>query len=533
MSTCNRRRFGHRLGLATLLVLWSPSLLAAQERLWFRKGDVNSAGFGEAMAPWVDADGDGLVDVLVAEVGAPCDTPGTSKVHLLAGDDGGELEPFCFSPDLPAYAEEICRLGDVDGDGVVDLAFGNPYHDQPDPGSDAGAVFVISGATRELLYSRVGELSFARFGFSLAAIDDVDEDGAGDLLVGSPSFEPHNEKGAAYVYSARTGALLRSYYGVADSEALGANVSRLGDLDADGMSDYAITAWLGGSSNTKGRVVACSGATGTELMRWEGSGEYTGFGRAIADIGDFDRDGHDDLLVGAAFVDKTAGAVYCYSGATGGLLFELRGDRRRDSFGVPIVNLGDMNGDTFPEILVGANSDDHDGPEAGAAFLFSLKTLRPLYRFYPGFAGGQQGWRIGGGADLDGDGIPDGLVAMAHTLNNRGKPFGKEAVFAFAGNDLFLQASDPQIAPGEVVTLETRGGEPGALTLLVLVDVSGTKTFLPLALATLDSNGEASFEGCAPDDSLGLDFTLRAWAQKHADGSGGIIDSGKETVSVR
>ena len=105
-------------------------------------------------------------------------------------------------------------------------------------------------------------------------------------------------------------------------------------------------------------------------------------------------------------------------------------------------------------------------------------------------------------------------------------------VTAFAGNDLFLQAEATEIAPLDAISIDTRGGQSGALAVLVVVDVSGAPMFVPLAVTVLDVYGETTYIGIAPAGSAGLDFKLMAYAQKSVGGTG-VIDSSPELVKIR
>ena len=496
----------------------------AQEVLWERESPSrkDSTGFGMSFSPFRDFDADGVIDLLAGESNNSCDGTGVGIIYLLSGASGAELDRICGGDNDAGFGDEIHLLDDLDGDGVQELALGAAYYDDLQHGAHTGKVIVMSGSTHTVIRELIGEVGDGRFGQRLAAIPDVDGDGIGDLLIGAHAAWSH---GQAYVYSTNSGALLRRYNDL-NSGYLGSNVAAVGDVDADGVRDYAVTAGL---NYNKGRVWIYSTTTGAELLRWDGPNDYSYFGYTIADLGDFDGDGHDDMLVNALPTNQP-GFVYCYSGSNGTVLFTLIGERRLDLFGGPLQVLGDMNRDSYPEVLIGAIQDDRNGRLAGAAYLISTKTQRPLYRFLGSFTEELVGRNVAGGEDFNGDGIVDGIVSVGHKPKV-GHRFGPEWVFAFAGNDLFLQASDTGISAGETVTLETRGGEAGALTILVLTDIRRAAMFIPLSLSALDSNGESAFTAVVPDAASGLDFTLRAYAQRHAGGPG-IIDSSVEIVTV-
>ena len=271
-----------------------------------------------------------------------------------------------------------------------------------------------------------------------------------------------------------------------------------------------------------------SGNSGLLLVRWEGDHD-SGFLRLI-DAGDLNGDGVIDVLITDPGVTAESGYVHAFSGADASELFTIRGLSNDDKFGISCTMVGDLNGDGIGEFLVGAYADDQFGTDAGSATLYSGRTARALYTFNPGYDRGTFGFNVCGGADLSGDGIPDMLIKANQTPLVKGKRMGGR-VTAYAGNDLYLQALDPVVQPNDTVTLETRGGESGTLTLLVLLDVSGTPLFAPLVLSAFDANGESALTASVDSSWSGLDFTLIAYAQKQAGGKG-IIDSWTEVISI-
>jgi hypothetical protein len=79
--------------------------------------------------------------------------------------------------------------------------------------------------------------------------------------------------------------------------------------------------------------------------------------------------------------------------------------------------------------------------------------------------------------------------------------------------------------------VDTRGGAPGVLSVLVIEDVSGTPMFLPIQVAALDSNGEMALGATVPSGLAGITVTLRSFAQ-HAPGGHGYVDSDRETITI-
>ena len=156
--------------------------------------------------------------------------------------------------------------------------------------------------------------------------------------------------------------LLLEQKGATWYEGFGTELALLGDLDADGVRDWAVGAPcpIADLPAVPGRAVLYSGATRTALFELHGATPGGQFGWAFADVGDLDQDGHDDLLVAAPDIQSgghlTAsaepGTVYCISGATGGLLFRLFGEVAGEEFGAALAPLGDIDGDQIIDFAV-------------------------------------------------------------------------------------------------------------------------------------------------------------------------------------
>jgi hypothetical protein len=154
-------------------------------------------------------------------------------------------------------------------------------------------------------------------------------------------------------------------------------------------------------------------------------------GVAVTSAGDVDGDGVNDLLVGARYADvngvQDVGSAYVFSGRDGHVIHRINGEGRGDWFGVSVKGVGDIDGDGYSDLLVGAQLASPDGgvTHPGAAYVFSGRDARLLYRNYGAVDSGRYGVAVGGGYDLDGDGIPDYAVGA----------YGEDAVYVYAGAD--------------------------------------------------------------------------------------------------
>jgi hypothetical protein len=236
----------------------------------------------------------------------------------------------------------------------------------------AGGTAAANLERQRELYSLTGS---GTFGWEVDALADVDGDGIDELIVPSP-FRNANE-GRVQVFSGRDGHLLHDWTG-APGSAFGVGIDDAGDIDRDGYDDVVIGAPTEGAT---GAVHVRSGKTGALLLRLAGPAAGEGFGGRVAGAGDLDRDGHGDLLIGAGgSTPAFAGKVYVHSGADGRLLHMLSRNTPGDTFGAGLAPVGDIDLDRVPDIVVG-------GPNTGGlAFVYSGAdgTLRHTLTSPPG-----------------------------------------------------------------------------------------------------------------------------------------------------
>jgi len=354
---------------------------------------------GSVIARAGDLDGDGFQDILVGsddEDGPVGDSSGGARAY--SGWTGALLwmEQGAARNDL--FGSAVAAAGDLDGDGVDDFLVGAIGAD-PTGLTDAGSVFLYSGATGAQLNRFDGTQGGAFFGSPLAAGSDFDGDGSPDFLVGSGGLGFPVE-----LRSGTTGAILRSHPVSHRIDSL----AIVGDLDGDGTDDYIIGD--SGASLSTEKVVVYSGKTGRVLHQLPFPGGSLGFGVAVAGSEDVNGDGVADLLVGGPAQDaRDLGAAFLYSGLDGSLLRRIDGSDQ--FFGQSLVDPGDVDGDGTPDLLIGSpTADTATWSSAGRAALFSGASGALLDEWFGATAGDYFGMQVANAGDTDGGGRDDLLV---------------------------------------------------------------------------------------------------------------------------
>lgn len=239
-------------------------------------------------------------------------------------------------------------VGDVDGDGMQDLAVGCPSPEHPLQPIET--VRVLSGQDGHPLASFGGPAN--RFcGIAVAAVGDLDGDGRADLAVGCPHRQ--GGPGLVLVISSRTGAVLREIPAPNGEPSFGRILISLPDVDGDGQRDLAVSDAAAPNSRIRfqPQVWAIGSKTGAAVWRCAAFDSDPGFGSALAAVADLDGDGCADLLIGAPNSGVgQRGVVLACSGRDGRVLRTVAGQHLRESLGVRL--LGNATAEGQPPLAV-------------------------------------------------------------------------------------------------------------------------------------------------------------------------------------
>jgi len=192
-----------------------------------------------------------------------------------------------------------------------------------------------------------------------------------------------DELGAEVEYPAREHyRLLRTWSGTSRTETMGFKIRDVGDLDGDGVRDFAMAATGrdNGSLERAGAIDVYSTASGRLLHSVPGHFSPGSFGNGIGFAGDVDGDGAGDVVAGSYDrAGSQTGYALVFTASNGMTLRVLRSGKTGDQFGIQAHGVGDLDRDGYDDLVVAAPTDDSAGPAAGRAYFFSGHTGEVLF----------------------------------------------------------------------------------------------------------------------------------------------------------
>jgi len=363
----------------------SDGVALISDASWIADGDYITGYFGNAVARAGDVNKDGYEDIIVGARNFTNDQSAEGRVFAYYGSASGlpytdcallgdniahpcEANWIAESDQASSmFGATLSAAGDVNGDTYDDIIIGAYNYDNGS--SNEGRVFVYHGSATGLPYTNCGALTDniahgceaawtgesdrggAVFGTSMASVN-VNNDAYGDIVVGAYFYNNgHYREGAAYVFHG--------------------SATGLADADSDGEAHPGDASWLKESNVTNGY-----------------------FGSSVANAGDFNGDGYEDILVGAYYylvgASERPGRAFVYFGSASGVSLtagwegsSLSGGSHNDYFGQSVLGLGDLNSDGFDEFAISASGYDNANNSQGAVFVYLRNFEAPGFVILP------------------------------------------------------------------------------------------------------------------------------------------------------
>ncbi|WP_336517334.1 integrin alpha [Pollutibacter soli] len=349
--------------------------------------------FSYAVSPGGDINGDGYGDVILSIFKLEFGVSKEGKVFLYYGTGNGLSANPVWSGSLSQadanFGEVVANAGDINGDGFGDVIIGASHYSNGE--DNEGAAFVYygspSGLSKEPSWIMESNQANAFYGGSVASAGDVNKDGFADVIIGAHFFDNgETNEGKVFVYLGSASGLSKTPFWVAEGNQVGANfgkaVASAGDVNKDGYFDVIVGAPnFDNGQNNEGRAFIFLGSPVgmTQSAAWTGESNQVeaNFGNAVASAGDINGDGFADVIIGANRYDEgksNVGKIYVYLGAANGVSmypdWTYSGAIMDGNLGLSVAPAGDINGDGYGEFIVGSYLFNIDQPK-GIAYVYT------------------------------------------------------------------------------------------------------------------------------------------------------------------
>ncbi|HEX5029902.1 MAG TPA: FG-GAP-like repeat-containing protein, partial [Candidatus Eisenbacteria bacterium] len=408
---------------------------------------------------------------------------GGGRAYVYLGSETGLGSGYTWSvlrsPANCAYGWSAATAGDVNGDGFADIAVGAPWDENGQ--TNEGIVYVYPGSSSFISnlnsWSESNQVS-AQMGVAVSSAGDVNGDGYADMILGAPFFDDGEaDEGRAFLYiGSATGLISTAWLAEGNQAAaqFGAAVSTAGDVNGDGYDDVMVGAPNFDTTLTdEGKAFLYLGGAGglAASPAWTTVGGIVGasHGASVSTAGDVNGDGYADVIVGAPQLTPGLGFATAFLGSATGLApspsWIVQSSQSGAQFGKSVDSAGDVNGDGFADVIIGAPFHDSLTTDAGRALVYlgsaSGLATTPTWTKDGSEFGGRLGWSVSGAGDTNGDGYADVIV---------GTPFAFTAhVDVYLGYNLGVLTTAAFTAPATGTSQQSQWG----LSVAGVGDING------------------------------------------------------------
>ena len=403
---------------------------------WMMTGDLGGDNVGYAVNIIGDINGDGYDDFAV---GAAAQTGSNlGQVFIFFGGPAlSKTADVTLGADIASksFGTSVAPLGDINGDGYMDFGVGDNYYNY-----NVGRAYVFLGGetinTTPALIVTGSTNSF--LGRAIISAGDVNNDGYDDFIITQDAYDTFTGRVQIHYGGEALSAVPDVVFdGLGEYNFFGRSVA-VGDLNGDGYDDIAIGADR--HSNYTGRVHVYYGGDSfdsnpDEVLTGESNGHY--FGYALAIVPNFNGKDSASLIVGGYGYGGDTGRVYVYSGGpslSSSLVLTMEAEASGDQFGLAVSYVGDVNGDGYGDVAVGAPA--HQGG-AGRAYVYyggiDMNNSSDIIISHSVYGGGRLGESISSVGDINGDGYSD-IVVVAASFGVSSNKLGRAFVY-LVGSD--------------------------------------------------------------------------------------------------
>lgn len=337
--------------------------------------------------------------------------------------------------------------------------------DDPVPHRRGAAAFAEDGV--RVIHEIVGENPGDQFGWVGRDMGDLDGDGVRDFALTAPSFGANQSwAGKAYFYSGRSAELLHTRVG-APADRYGNGVS--GQFDANGDEQLDVLVGAPAWGERPGYAQVLDGASGEVLLRLSMEEPGDEFGLKVSGLDDLDGDGCAELAIGAPKADANgadSGAVHVYSGKEGAYLYTIAGAAAGDGFGSAV---GGTTGGAHGLLVVGAMKGGPAKKGRCSIYRLSAEDYELVAHVDADATGACLGQYFAAPmGDVDGDGTPDLLFS---DWNNAAGGPNTGRVYVHSGADgsrlLSIDGSGPGQGFGTSISVAGDATGDGVADLIV------------------------------------------------------------------